>query len=232
LTLGSDFENVLDLEPAGFLAPAWSPDGTRLLMAIQDVQDRSALVVTNLQGRVRETITTFDKSIAFTWSPDSRLIGYIASDRERQGASGSLVIVDAETGEELFRTEEHLVNAFVWSPDSSQLVYFTQELVADETAADLFYGLGVHFLDLEKWETRHPRLGDYPFIFQPTPHFQQYMLTFEQFQQGATIWSPDGEYIVLSAMSSQQGVILLISVSGNREPRELDTGLIAFWSAG
>jgi dipeptidyl aminopeptidase/acylaminoacyl peptidase len=232
LTMDADFERDLPLEPAGFLNPAWSPDGTSLLMAIHDVQDRNALVVTSLQGQVRETITTFDKSIAFTWSPDSRYIGYIASDRERQGANGHLVIADPATGEMLFQTEEHLVNAFSWSPDGRQLVYFTQELVSDESGENLFYGIGFHFLDTENWEVRHPQFGDYPFIFQPTPHFRQYLLAFDQFQQGATIWSPDGEYVVLSALSGNEGVILIVTVSGNREPRQLDTGLMAFWSGG
>ena len=36
------------------------------------------------------------------WSPDSRFVGYIASDRERQGVSGRLAIADPETGETLF----------------------------------------------------------------------------------------------------------------------------------
>jgi len=230
LTIGSDFERNLELPPAGFLTPAWSPDGTRLLIAIEDVQGRNALVVTNLQGQTRETLATFDMSVAFTWSPDSRYVGYIASDRTRQGASGNLTIVDAATGETMFVTEEHLVHAFVWSPDGRQLIYFTQELVGDEGEQNLMFGLGVHFLDLEEWEARHPQLGEFPFIFQPTPRFRQYLLTFDQHQQGATIWSPDGEYVVLSALTGNQGVILVVTVSGNREPRQIDTGLMALWS--
>lgn len=230
LTIGSEFERNLELEPAGFLTPAWAPDGTGLLMAINDARGRNALVVTNLQGQTRQTLVTFETSITFTWSPDSRYVGYIDSDRTRQGASGHLAVVDVGTGEIMFQSEEHLVHAFTWSPDGSQLIYFTQELVGDEGQDNLMWGVGIHFLDTDGWETHHPRLGGNPFVFQPTPLFRQYLLTFDQHQQGATIWSPDGEYVVLSALSGNQGVILLVTVTGNREPRPLDTGLMAFWS--
>jgi hypothetical protein len=130
----------------------------------------------------------------------------------------------------MFKSEELIVNSFFWSPDSTNLVYFTHELATDQTQENLFSGMSLHFLDTETWEVRHPQLDGNPFFFQPSSLFRLYLMSFDQHQQAASIWSPDGDYIVLPIWAGNQSVIMVVPVSGNREPRPIDTGMMAFWS--
>lgn len=226
----SAFERNLNLPPARFQTPAWSPDGTELLMAINDVQGRDVLVTTSLQGQVRQTITEFQTAIAFTWSPDGRYVGYIESERTRQGASGALSIYDTFAREAVFTTEETMVHAFFWSPSSEEIVFFTQELVNEEGNGQLVAGLRIHFLNIEAREVRHLQFGPDAFVFQPTQQFLRFLTAFDQYAQGATIWSPNGEYIVLPVAAESQGVILAVAASGGIQPRPLANGVMALWS--
>ena len=232
LATDSAFERDLNLPPARFQTPAWSPDGTELLMAITDVQGRDVLVVTNLQGQIRRTVTEIETAVAFTWSPDARYVGYIESDRTRQGASGPMTVYDTIAGESIFTTEENLVHAFFWAPDSEEIVYFTQELVNEDVQGQgqLVAGLRIHFLNVKDREVRHLQFGPDAFVFQPTQQFLRFLSAFDQYAQSATIWSPNGEYIVLPAVTESQGVILAIAVSGGIQPRLLTDGVMAIWS--
>lgn len=220
----------LPMIPAHFQSPAWSPDGSQLLSAISMPDGRNALVAADPQGETLQTITTFENSIAFSWSPDGKHVAYILSDRSRHGVTGPLTVVNLDEPEGAFTTEENLVHAFFWSPDSKEIVYFTQELVSDGGEDNLFYGLGVHFLNVNKEEVRHLQAGQNHFVFQPTPQFRHYLLGFDQYQHSGTIWSPDSEYIVLPALTGSQGVILVVPVSGNLAPRPIVDGLMALWS--
>jgi hypothetical protein len=142
--------------------------------------------------------------------------------------------VNATTGEEMFVSEEALVHAFVWSPNSERIVYFTLELLSGENETNPVFGFGLHFIDTETWEVVHYRLGENLFAFQPTQHFRRYLQVYDQFAQGATIWSPDGENIVIPALTQVQGgvqgILLIIPAEGGLEPRQLAQGYIAFWS--
>ena len=153
-TPGGDSERGFELQPAVFQSPAWSPDGTQILLAVEDLQGRNALVLSSLQGQIRKTLTTFENSIAFSWAPDADYIGYIDSDRTRQGASGQLTILNPYTLDEIFVSEEQRVNAFFWSPDGEEIVYFTEQLGEDSNSGPQFYGIGVHFYNIKDDESR------------------------------------------------------------------------------
>ncbi len=229
-TLNSTFEIDLGLPPAQFQTPAWSPDGTEFLMAINDVQGRNVLVTVGLQGQVRQTVREFSSAISFAWSPDSRLIAYIESERTRQGASGPLTVYDSVLRENLFTTEETMVHAFFWSPNGEEIVYFTQELVNEEGQGELIAGLRMHILNVKDREVRHMQFGPDAYVFQPTPQFFRFLSAFDQYSQSATIWSPNGEYIVLPVVGDGQGLILAIATSGGIQPRLLTDGVMALWS--
>ena len=230
LSPNSEFERDLGLPPSQFQAPAWSPDGTELLMAIRDVQGRNALVTANMQGQVRQTITTFDRSVAFTWSPDSRYVGYILSDRAREGAVGALTIYDTVTRDVVFTTEEQTVHAFFWSPNGEEIAFFTFSLVNDEEQGQLIAGMRLHILNLKDREVRHLQFGQDAYDIQPTTVFMRFLAHFDQYTQNATIWSPNGEYLVLPVAAESQGVIIAIAASGGIQPRVLSEGMMALWS--
>jgi TolB protein len=218
--------------PAAFLAPAWSPDGLSLLFAAQEDRGGNALVIANLQGQPRQTVTTFETAVAFAWSPDGRYVAYIDSVQERQGALGHLFVMEAATGETVFTSAANLVHAFFWSPDSARIVFFTKEIAAaDEQQITLLGALGIHFLHLEEGDVLDYMVDGVLFQFRPTGVFLEMLTRFDQYSRFATIWSPNGEKIVIPAVTADgQGVVYVLATSGNLAPRPIVDGVMAFWS--
>lgn len=224
-------EQDLGLTPAVFQAPAWSPDGNVLLMAVVD-NGENALVLTNLQGRVRQTLATFDTAVAFNWSPDGEYISYIDSGRSRQGVLGKLTVIDPIDPDRKFVSEQNLVGAYFWSPDGKQIAFFTFELGQDAEGQDVALGIAIHILDVQSGESRQLSFDGEPLVFSPSSQFGQVLQFFDQYNQSATIWSPDSENIVVPmAVDRDQSIIVVLAVSGNLEPRPIVDGVLAFWSS-
>jgi len=230
VTLGSDFDRDFDLEPTFFRAPAWSPDGNQLMMAVHDaVVGENSLVLTSLQGQIRQKLVTFENSAAFSWSPDGSRIAYILSDRRVEGVFGQLTIVDPNNPEERIVSQHELVAGYFWSPDSRKLAYFVPT-VADEGAGsgqntgDPGILIGVFVMDVRGGESKALA------FFRPTPQFLNILPYFDQYHHSATIWSPDSENLVVSGFSGEDPGIWLLAASGNLDPRFLAEGTLAFWS--
>ncbi len=232
ITEGNAVPRDLELSPAGFMAPAWSPDGLGLLYPMQDEQGVNQLAIANLQGQARQIVARFDTAIAFSWSPDGKYIAYIDSAQARMGALGLLTVVEVSTGQVVFTTPENRVHGFFWSPDSGRIVYFTKEVAAaDEQQSTLLGALAIHFLDVKEGEVLDYAVDNTPFQFRPTVPFLEMLTKFDLYSRFATIWSPNGEKIVLPMVTADgQGVIYILATSGNLAPRPIVEGVMAFWS--
>ncbi len=120
-------EQVLDLRPAEFKSPAFSPDGTQVLIAAENAAGEAELLVTDAFGQNARVITTYTGSIAFAWSPNGKRLAYLLTDSAQPGTPGQLVVADpAGKAKAVALDAEQLVYAFFWSPDSNSLAYFTQ----------------------------------------------------------------------------------------------------------
>lgn len=208
--------------PASFQAPAWSPNGEFILYSNLS-EGKQQIVLADSTGNPLKTINTFDLSTAFVWSFDSTRFAYIIGTQSMQsGALGDLHIYDIETEEDIKIAENVL--SFFWSPESERIAYFVPFSANEAENSALYFQMNM--FDVKDAQ------GKELFTFQPTPQFVSIMPYFDQYHQSTTIWSPDGNNIVLSFISTNDGKpgIAVVAPSGNLEPRILAQGVLAFWS--
>jgi Tol biopolymer transport system component len=121
--------------------------------------------------------------------------------------------------------------AYFWSPDSRKIAYFIPQInIPSEQQVSLNtqeaqFTLGLHILDVQTGSSQ--RLIE----FTPTEDFLNILPFFDQYQRSATVWSPDSNNLVISAvdLDGEQG-IYAIENSENSEARRLASGSLAFWS--
>ncbi len=109
--------------PGSVLGLEWSPDGSRLALAIaprpliDDIYMFKRIHVLDMStGNVEQLVDNPGKLGQFTWSPDSRTIAYISAVDARDPHNGMLYVVDAETGEVTSLTPgfEGMVHSMEW----------------------------------------------------------------------------------------------------------------------
>jgi Tol biopolymer transport system component len=219
-------ESSLDLTPAAFQAPAWSPDGS--LIALTRAEDeKNEVILTDDTGKYLKTLGSFTLNTALGWSSDSKKVAFIDGVQTMQaGVIGELNVVDTETDEKVSAGEN--VIAFFWSPDAKRIAYFVPFLTTPEEGSaqseeQLF--LQLNMLDLETGESKEL------FTYRPTQQFATMLPYFDQYHQSNTIWSPDNNNLVLSFLDNEGNPgIAIVAASGQLEPRLLDEGFLAFWS--
>jgi Tol biopolymer transport system component len=216
-------EDAVDSTPASFQAPAWSPDGNRILLTRLNDKDRKEIILADSSGAIEKPLAEFSVNASFAWSPDSRLVAYIAGSQQTSaGALGELHVMDLETDEDFFQDDD--VFAFFWSPNSRKLAYFKPRIVETETSQQALL-LDLYMLDTVSAES------ELLFTFQPSNQFSSILPYFDQYHQSATIWSPDSSNLVLSFIGQNGSPgIAIVAASGQLEPRLLAEGFLAFWS--
>lgn len=239
LKVGSDItEDSVDSAPAAFQAPAWSPDGSHILMTRLDQKTRkNEIIVTDAHGKFQKTIGTFDLNAGFAWSDQGDKIAYIEGKKTiGAGVLGTLHVVDSATSKELFKDTANDAYGFFWSPNGEKVAYFIPKLIQGSSSsssgqsdssgqAQQQLALQLNVLDVKSGQSKDL------FTFQPTEQFAAILPYFDQYSQSATIWSPDNNNLVLSFVASDGTPgIAVVAASGQLEPRILTPGYLAFWS--
>jgi len=223
-------EYGLDSEPASFQSPAWSPDGSHILLTRLNDQNEKEIVLTDGRGAFQKTVGKFDLNTAFAWSSDSSRAAFIDGAQAMNGAGvmGSLHVIDIETTKEIAAVDDNVI-AFFWSPDGQKIAYFLP-VSASQTANGSQSGnqqflVQLNMLDVATGESREL------FTYQPTGPFANILPYFDQYHHSATIWSPDNNNLVLS-FTDGNGTpsIAVVAASGQLQPRLLAEGYLAFWS--
>lgn len=219
-------ESDLDVTPASFQAPAWSPDGNQIVLT-RSKDGIKEIILTDDTGVYLKTLGSFELNAAFGWSADNKKLAFIDGKQPMNaGIIGDLHMVDVETDEKLSVAEN--VIAFFWSPNARKLAYFVPFLVTPEQGSDQAGGqlyLQLNMLDVETGESKEL------FNYQPTQQFAAVLPFFDQYLQSNTIWSPDNNNLVLSFLDNQGNPgIAIVAASGQLEPRLLANGYLAFWS--
>lgn len=234
LQVDSDIlEQGVEVPPASFQAPAWSPDGSHILMTRLTEEEKKEIILTDSRGEFEKTIATYELNTAFAWSYDSSLVGYIEGTQPLgAGTLGTLHVIDVETSKTLFEAEN--VYGFFWSPDDKMVAYFVpminnaasgEQQEDPTTQAEQQLLLQLNILEVDRGESREL------FSFRPTDQFAAVMPYFDQYHQSATIWSPDSNNLVVSFLTGEgQAGIAVVPASGQLEPRLLAPGYLAFWS--
>jgi TolB protein len=184
-------ETGLELTPAAFQAPAWSPDGSQIVLTRSE-GDKNEIILTDDAGQYIKTLGDFTLNTAFGWSSDSKKVAYIDGQQAMNaGVIGALNVVDTETDANIALGEN--VIAFFWSPDGKRIAYFVPFLPQEEgsgQSSGQFY-LQLNMLDVESGESKEL------FTYQPTQQFASILPYFDQYHQSNTIWSPDNNNLVL-----------------------------------
>lgn len=228
-------EQVLDLAPAEFKNPAFSPDGQQVLLAAANAAGEAELLLTDAVGGNPRVITTYEGSIAFAWSPNGERIAYLLTASPQAGTPGQLVVADPDgKAKPVALPAETLVYAFFWAPDSKSLAFFTEPPVEAEAAEEgeptQADGQAALLLSLEVMNAGNGGTHNVA-TYVPTEQFLQVIPYFEQYHQSLTIWSPDSKNLVVSAYGSGGTPgIFVVAASGRLEPRYIADGWMGFWS--
>ena len=223
---GAVYEEGLAVRPAAFQTPAWSPDGSRLLVAAQS-GDQAELVMTNRDGSLYRVLHRARTAPTFAWSPDGKQVAYITRTIDEEGVQANLHVIGVEERgpEPTVLTADTLVIGFFWSPDSSKIAYFVPGTYVnpdDEEQQTLFLTLYVHNLRRDASREIHS--------FVPTSQFMSVVQQFDQFYLAARVWSPDSRNILFAAFSQQGPGIMVAKAESSLAPRRVADGLIGFWS--
>jgi Tol biopolymer transport system component len=122
---GGDASPVLPNDGFDDVAPAWSSDGRMLAFIRADVQPdgsrTTAVWVVGADGSNGRAVASVPDAHSLQWHPDRDLLLVSSFARE----DGSVALVDVDAGS-VTQIAEHATFA-AWSPDGTDIYYFTKE---------------------------------------------------------------------------------------------------------
>jgi TolB protein len=211
-----------------FQAPDISPDG-KSIAYVMAAEDGFTLLVRSLDNATERTIAT-DKGVAyFAFAPDGRHVAYLAALDTNPVPQGILKIASLEGAAAPTRIAEVPVLAFFWAPDGTRLAYIVPDLSGELDPMFQKGGRQVN-LKLVGYDVATGRTWDIA-VFPVTRGTLSILPFFDQYLRSATIWSPDGRYVVFTALSAKGEPSLYVArADGTLKPRFLAEGDFAFWS--
>lgn len=228
---GSNPTQELNLKPASFEAPAWSPAGDVLALATQNDAGEDELILAGQDGKLKQVLAKLSGSVDFAWSPKGDYLAYAVFDPAASVPTIHLVLLDRVHPDHQNQVTQGELVAFFWSPNGQKIAYFmlggggpsaTSLQTVAQTKPNA--SLVVRVYDRISGETKEVA------TFVPTDSFQQVLPFYSQYQRSATIWSPDSQKLVLSGVDSAgENAIYTVGADGSQFKKIAD-GDLAFWS--
>lgn len=228
----ASISDMLSQTPGSFFAPAWSPVDDRLLIGVRAEDGESTDLVIVANGDTQTLVEGLSGIAYFIWSPDGNRIAYM--DVQNRNRLGTLVVLDAVTGETVAQSTSNNVLAFFWSPNSGQIAYVTAatsspgSFSAKVQSAPALQsgGLAWSVLDVDNGAVRS--YGS----FVPTEQMAYLLTYFDQFAQSHRVWSPDSRHLVYSEVTAEsEAMISLIDTTQEVSvPLFIAEGVVGVWS--
>ena len=221
-------ESQLGFQPSFFQSPVYSPDGNYFVAAIEGSRGTNSLLLATGSGDGERVLAEFAGQIAFDWSPRGNRLAYVSGAPTPFGLVGPLALIELDdiTNPQEYETDASEVMAFFWSPGGRKLAYFEPQLTNDLDGGGRTLMLALSVFDVRSGESL--LLGSFR---PPEILLTQIFPYFDQYQRSATIWSPDGRYLVVNALlEDDRPGIFVVDASSSLEPRLINHGLMPFWS--
>jgi Tol biopolymer transport system component len=222
-----------NVRPTRFQSPQVSPDGERMLYV--DSESGSAqLVLRDIEGPGLDVLKTVSGSAFFSFSRDGRRVAIMESATPQLSADGTLRVLVPRRPERSLELDEPSVIAFFWAPNSRQIAYLIpvspeelQQLRVEPVFAADPEQLYVHLRVMDARSGESWNVATFPITRGSLSTLQ----FFDQYTRSGSIWSPDGNWLVFSAVA-RGGFpgVFLGSASGNLEPRFVTRGDLGAWS--
>lgn len=226
-------ESLWDLAPLFFQAPAFSPDGSSVLLAARSESFGGGLLRVAADGRVESVLSNDESPTAFAWSPTGQTIAMMTFNPAQPSGLGDLSFLRLEPsgGVRRVQTDAERVVAFFWSPDGEGLAYFVPVLPGTNGGGTniALQGPSVSL----KLAIADPTDGSSRDVttFRPTSDFLRILPFFDQYLRSTTIWSPDSRRLAIPGYDAAgRAMIFIVSADGSVEPRPIAEGTLAFWS--
>ena len=222
-----------NVRPTRFQSPQVSPDGQRMLYV--DSESGSAqLVLRDIEGPGLDVLKTVSGSAFFSFSRDGRRVAVMESPTPQLSADGTLRVLVTRRSERSVELDDPSVIAFFWAPNSRQIAYLIlvspaelQQLLVEPVFAADPEQLYVHLQVMDVRSGDSWNVATFPITRGSLSTLQ----FFDQYNRSGSIWSPDGNWLVFSAVA-RGGFpgIYLGSASGNLKPRFVTRGDLGAWS--
>jgi len=188
-----------ELTMGQFQAPAFSPDGRSIAIALTERGSATVAILTRGATEISH-LAPLAGSAALAWSPDGNRLAYVDGEYAQAGGMvGKLWL--ANPSDRTVDLVSERATAFFWSPDSTKIIFFEPHIVGDGGSAALLYRLGVY--------STYDGQSEFVAAMRPTPEFvQQVVPFFDQYHRAYTIWSPDSRLVVLNA-TDDRGVAVI-----------------------
>jgi Tol biopolymer transport system component len=221
----------VELLPHAFQAPAWSPDGEHIALAVAPAEGESdgSLVLESRRGGEERNLASIAGFTSFAWSPDGSRIAYVSAGAGSDGSQG-LYVLDPQSPEGKKLLTSGIILGFFWSPDGKQIALITPGLQNEGTlsisTAKQIPPITVSLLRINV-EDGSSRLLD---SFTPTESFLNLLPFYDQYQRSMTLWSPDSRELVVAAFDPQgePGIYVIDALEGGKT--QIADGDAAFWS--
>ncbi len=230
LLTAEDGESVdFSIPPDQFQAPAWGPDGESFLAVVQQAEAGPALARFSQDGALLDTLLEVDGPAAFSASPDGTRI---AVHLKPPGGSviGSLVVLEAGSGQTVWTRFERDVLAYFWAPDGEQLAFFHLESQGLDALASTQTQEGGALLHLSVVRVSTGSILELA-RFEPTRDFLELIPFNDQYHHSLTIWAPDSSHLVYTGQDERgEDVVWLVPSDGSAPPKWMFEGSLAIWS--
>ena len=221
-------EESLSINPASFQAPAFSPNGDEIMYVGTTENEGSAIITLNRLDNQSKSLTPVKGQVAFEYSPTGKHVAYIDSYSSSDSwISGALSVMETQgTNPQTLANIDDNIIGFFWSPDGKKIAYFKSVVTQEEIdgVIEQFSYLELHVLSIIDGTSNKL------FSFAPSELFAALLPYIDQYQRTFTIWSPDSQYLALSAYTEQGPAIVVAQAESNFEPRILEFGMLPVWS--